>query len=157
MAENPPPLMVVYVSSLIFFFTWNYLATLCHIELPTIPVQPGFSGVCVTRSLVLCVCFVDRCLSFCNFSFGHCVVCSSIYGFWLPIWYLQARLTAEKCHSPASCLIGFLSYYSLPGHFLVMIHVSEVDVFSVLCHTKNALKRQRTFRNIKKLHDNVWI
>ena len=28
------------------------------------------SGVRVTRSLVLCVCFVDRCLSFCIFSFG---------------------------------------------------------------------------------------
>ena len=27
-------------------------------------VHPGFSGVRVTRSLVLCVCFVDRCLSF---------------------------------------------------------------------------------------------
>jgi hypothetical protein len=35
------------------------------------------SWVRVTRSLVLCVCFVDRCLSFCTFSFGHCVVCSS--------------------------------------------------------------------------------
>ena len=34
-------------------------------------------GVLVTWSLVLCVCFVDRCLSFCPFSFGHCVVCSS--------------------------------------------------------------------------------
>ena len=43
---------------------------------------PVFSGVRVTRSLVLLVCFVDRCLSFCTFSFGHCVVCSSsIYGF----------------------------------------------------------------------------
>jgi hypothetical protein len=43
---------------------------------------PGFSGVRVTRSLVLYVCFVDRCLSFCTFSFGHCAVCSSsIYGF----------------------------------------------------------------------------
>jgi hypothetical protein len=43
---------------------------------------PVFSGVCVTRSLVLCVCFVDHCLSFCTFSFGHCFVCSSsIYGF----------------------------------------------------------------------------
>jgi hypothetical protein len=39
------------------------------------------------------VCFVDRCLSFCTFSFGHCVVCpSSIYGFWLPLWYLQTLL-----------------------------------------------------------------
>jgi hypothetical protein len=35
---------------------------------------PGFSGVRVTRSLVLCVCFVDRCWSFCTFSFGHCIV-----------------------------------------------------------------------------------
>ena len=34
------------------------------------------SGVRVTLSLVLCVCFVDRCLSFCTFSFGHCAVCS---------------------------------------------------------------------------------
>jgi hypothetical protein len=43
---------------------------------------PGFSGVHATRSLVSYVCFVDRCFSFCTFSFGHCVVCSSsIYGF----------------------------------------------------------------------------
>ena len=47
---------------------------------------PVFSGVRVTRSLVLCVCFVDHGLSFCPFSFGHCV---SIYGSWLPLWYLQ--------------------------------------------------------------------
>jgi hypothetical protein len=38
---------------------------------------PVFSVVRVTRSLVLCVCFVDRCLSLCTFSFDHCVVCSS--------------------------------------------------------------------------------
>ena len=33
-----------------------------------------FSRVRVTRTLVLCVCFVDRCLSFYPFSFGHCVL-----------------------------------------------------------------------------------
>ena len=44
--------------------------------------HPVFSGDRVTRYLVLCVCFVDRCLFFCSFSFGHCIVCSpSIYGF----------------------------------------------------------------------------
>ena len=43
---------------------------------------PVFIGVRVTQFLVLYVCFVDRCLSFGTFSFGHCVVCSSlIYGF----------------------------------------------------------------------------
>ena len=55
-------------------------------ELLTLPVHMSspqiFSGVCVAGSLVLCVYFVDRCLSFCPFSFGHCVVCpSSINGF----------------------------------------------------------------------------
>ena len=57
---------------------------------------PVFSGVHVTRSLVLYVCFVDCCLSFCTFSFGHCVVCSSsIYGFWLP---LSALLSSKSSY-----------------------------------------------------------
>jgi len=30
--------------------------------------------------------FVDRCWSFCHFSFGHCIVCSSIYGFFFGIF-----------------------------------------------------------------------
>jgi hypothetical protein len=55
-------------------------------ELLTLPEHlsspPVLCGVRFTRPLVLCVCFVDRCLSFRTFSFGHCVVCSpSIYGF----------------------------------------------------------------------------
>ena len=34
------------------------------------------------------------CRSLCVlFSFAHCVVCPSIYGFWLPLWYLQTILT----------------------------------------------------------------
>ena len=50
--------------------------TLVEQELLTFPEHmsspPVFSGDRVTRSLVLCVCFVDRCLSVCTFSFGHC-------------------------------------------------------------------------------------
>jgi len=66
-------------------------------ELLTLPEHMSsplvFSGVRVTRSSDICVCFVDRCLSFCPFSFGHCVVYStSIYGFWFPLWYLQTLL-----------------------------------------------------------------
>jgi hypothetical protein len=73
-------------------------------ELPTHPEhmssRPVFSGVPVPRSLDLCVCFVDRCLSFCPFCFSHCVLCSSsIYGFWLPFWYLQTLLRHEICVS----------------------------------------------------------
>ena len=72
---------------------------LVELELLTLSAHlsspPVLSGVSVTRSSVLFVCFVDRCLSFCPFSFGHFVVSfSSIYGFWLPFWYLQTLLSA---------------------------------------------------------------
>ena len=37
--------------------------------------------------------FGGRSLSFCSFSFDHCVVCPfSVDGFSLPLWYLQALL-----------------------------------------------------------------
>ena len=63
-------------------------------ELLTLPDHlsspPVFCGVRVTRYLDLCVYFEDRCMSFCHFPFSHCVGCSSsMYGFWLPLWYLQ--------------------------------------------------------------------
>ena len=67
-------------------FYAQLLVPLVEQELLSLPEHlsspPVFSGVRVTRSLVLCVCVVDRCLFFCPFSLGHCVVCSSsIYGF----------------------------------------------------------------------------
>ena len=83
--------MCCYVTRL----TWR--VSLVEQELLTLPEHlsspPGFSEVRDTRYLVLSVCFVDHCLSFCTFFFGNCVVCSSsIYGFWLPLWYLQTLL-----------------------------------------------------------------
>jgi len=65
---------------------------------------PVFSRVRVTRYVVLCVCFVHRCLSYCLFSFSHCVVCSSNYGFWLPLWYvvLYSR-HIRYCANTRSC------------------------------------------------------
>jgi hypothetical protein len=79
-------------------------------ELLTLPENlsspPVFSGVRVTLSLVLYIYFVDRCLSFCTFSFGHCVFCSSsIYGFWSPLWYLQTLLeilSLQETHGTVS-------------------------------------------------------
>jgi hypothetical protein len=57
---------------------WVSIWPLVEQELLTLPEHlsshPVCNGVRVTRSLVLCVYFVDRCLSFCTFSFGHCVV-----------------------------------------------------------------------------------
>jgi hypothetical protein len=81
----------IYISRKCMYIVFIMQCHLCKILFNLV-----FSGVCVTRSLALYVCFVDRCLSFCTFSFGHCVVCSSIYGFWLPLWYLQTLLTHKK-------------------------------------------------------------
>ena len=82
------------------FFSHSWLITgfvtrltrrvpLVEVELLTLPEHlsspPAFSGVRCTWSLVLCVCFVGRCLCFCTCSFDHNGVCSSsIYWFWLP-------------------------------------------------------------------------
>ena len=81
----------------------NYLSPMAYLLLKfTVPKYVIFIKATVLlphtyvtlADLYLYVCFVDRCLSFCTFSFSHCVVCSSsIYGFWFHLWYLQTLLT----------------------------------------------------------------
>ena len=70
-------------------------------------LSPTMLPTIVTRSLVLCVCFANRCLFFFHFSFVHCVVChSSIYGFWLHIGIFKLFLEqTRQTHSPDACAI----------------------------------------------------
>ena len=50
-------------------------------------------GLVLLHFLLSVQCFVDHCLFFRHFSFDHYIVCtSSIYGFMLPLWYLQIFL-----------------------------------------------------------------
>jgi hypothetical protein len=105
-------------------------------ELITLPEHlnspPIFSGVRITRSLVLCVYFVDRCLSYCYISFGHCVVSSSsIYGFWLSLWYLQTlvkKVTRRVSHVVQQ-LLTLAEHWRWP-HVLVGLCCL---IFSFLC------------------------
>ena len=64
---SSPPWYIVSIMAL--------QVSLVEQELPTLSEHPSsppvFSWVRVTQSLVLYVCFVDRCSSFCTFSFGH--------------------------------------------------------------------------------------
>jgi hypothetical protein len=95
-----------------YYISWQILSfygyQLCSTSRPEhLGSPPVYSGVRATRSLVLCVCLVDRCLSFCPFSFGHCVVCSSIYKFWLPLWYLQTLLTTQDIMSFLNNVLAF--------------------------------------------------
>ena len=57
-------------------------------------VYPQFLVCLLLLNLLFSVqCLLDHCLFFCHISFGHCIVCpSSIYGTWLPLWYLQTLL-----------------------------------------------------------------
>ena len=72
-----------------------------HISSP-----PVLSGVHVTRAIVLCVCFVDHCLSFCTFSFGHCVVSSSSFmDFDYPVGIFKLFLCRICIESPAFYIV----------------------------------------------------
>ena len=55
---------------------------------------PVVCGVRVVRSLVFHVVFC-RSLYFCPFSLGHCVVCPSIYGFLLFLWYQGCNMGSK--------------------------------------------------------------
>jgi hypothetical protein len=60
-----------------------------HFEL-----TPGFSGACITWSLVFCVCFVDRSSSFCPFVVWP-LCCRSFFNIRILItslWHLQDPL-----------------------------------------------------------------
>jgi len=90
---------------------------------------PGLSGFRVARSLVLYVCFVDRWLSFCPYSFGHCVVCPSIYGFWLHLWYLQTLIKRVLLEEQVLLILSE-HLRSLPK--LSGVHVAHSFVFCVV-------------------------
>ena len=82
-------------------------------------LRPVACGVRVTLSLVWCVRFVDR-LSFCASSFDHCVVrSSSIYRFWLPIWYLQTFLSTESI-----CLFRYIYHWNLVYSFVFLLEMT---------------------------------
>ena len=83
-------------------------------ELLTLPKHlsspPGFSGVRVTLSLVLYVYFLDRCLSFCTFSFGHCVVCLFLYFRWRSNYQ-----DCDVCMVPSISLTATHIYVHIPN------------------------------------------
>jgi hypothetical protein len=108
-------------------------------ELLTLPEHLSSTPVCswvhVTRSLVLYVCFVDRCLSICTFSFGHCVVCSSsIFGFGLPLWYRRfyPQLISKPCALPLRGHVLRRSYVKDNTRASIIYSISLVNLSCLL-------------------------
>ena len=65
-------------------------------------ISPSFKldSCCSIFSFLRCRFFVDHCLSFCPFSFGHCIACPSIYDFRQSFWHLQTFLICWPIHAP---------------------------------------------------------
>ena len=87
-AHPPPPTKKLFRKKILILLK-------CHFNVYRIS---GFNGVRVTRSLVLCACFVDRCLYFCTFSFDHCVVCCTSVKF--P--YIYPRVNFKNRPTPVN-------------------------------------------------------
>jgi hypothetical protein len=100
--------------------------TLVEQELLTLPEHLGTPPFFVGFVLVLWVCFVDRCLSFCPFSFVHCVVCPSIYGFWLPPFGIF-KLFIQASHCLMIPLTNLISRF-----FFIFIFCRKVLVFNLI-------------------------
>jgi hypothetical protein len=77
---------------LLYFFFWPLCCLIFYLRLL---IAPLVSSNCSCYSIFSFICMFCRSLFvLLYFSFGHCVVCSSsIYGFWLLLWYLQTFLT----------------------------------------------------------------
>ena len=60
---------------------------------------PVFNAVRVSLSLIFCVFFADRCLSFCPFSFVYCIVCASSIYLRLPITPLVYSTFSFSAHA----------------------------------------------------------
>ena len=65
-------------------------------------------------------------------SFGHCVICPSIYSFWLPLWYLLVIVLSVPPFTASDC--PFDIFWSLCYLSLHLQLLSPFDIFWSLCY-----------------------
>jgi hypothetical protein len=133
---------------------------------------PLFSGVRVTRSLVLCACFVDRFLSFCPFFWPKCYL--SVFDLWIPITPLvssnSSYINKTSIHLPhihltccfplalaTACRRGELQpYHVVESCIRCAVDRSSVSLFtnaSIL--TKNRLPEKRFW--VSMYSSSTWL
>ena len=97
-----------------------------------------FCGVCVAKSLVFCAMFSRSLFIFLSFfCLSHCIVCqSSIYGFRLPLWYLQTFLKFHSLHNDIginTMSVGVVCYFVifvyLPWLWLLIVSSCSMSFF----------------------------
>ena len=95
-------------------------------ELLILPQHPSSPPVV---SGFLCVCFVDHCLSFCPFSFGHCVFCSSsIYGYTAIFWCIT-NCNQMKCNKIFLNFNVIFLFHMVGGLFCLFCLITYTDIY----------------------------
>jgi hypothetical protein len=96
----------------IIVYHLSYFQTRFHIT--CIDIDDGWdTWNMVVFVLLFVFVFLSRGLSLLvllSFFFGHCVVCSLIYEFWLPLWYLQTLLRSTWIVFVCTILFRLLLY-----------------------------------------------
>jgi hypothetical protein len=117
---------------------------------------------------------IEKCCIFIGWPAGYISLCIGLEPLIYITWFKWF-----KWYSPASTSssIGFLSYYGLPGYFLVLIgkismffleklrielkchhsNATDVDIFTVFYYTKTTSDTKQTFRNVITVVFHLWI
>ena len=109
---------------------------------------PVFSGVRVTRSIVICVCIVGRC--FCTFSFGHCVLryTDSDYPFGIFKLFLQYRSVLWILKSEKRKINRIKPFYRLihynQSRFALFLYLIGVNIIEQIQQKSTATLVSRT-------------
>ena len=54
--------------------------------------------------------------------FGHCICCSSIYGSWLPLWYLRPLIQSRLNHS-----VKYFQYYKYEHAHVLTVNICQEE------------------------------
>jgi len=100
-----------------------------------------FSSICNVLQIIVC-----------PFSFSHCVVClSSIYGFWLSLWYLQTLLVDEN-----NCIRVYMNMHEIA----IPCKIILISFSATQSHSTNKHKLQYSCVDNEHevtVHSGVWL
>jgi hypothetical protein len=87
-----------------------------------------------------CLSVVLRCMITSLVSFGHCIVCRSFYGVWLPLWYLLATVLS----------VGRFTVYDYLFGILWPLYCLSVVLREVIIHRKTTDRQYSGQKIIKR-------
>ena len=88
------------------FKTHHYVTQCSHFSFICMFCRSLFVFLCFFFLPLCCLFFTLQILITCLISIGHCVVCPSLYRFWLPVWYLLAIVLSVLRFTDSDYLFG---------------------------------------------------